>query len=507
MGTSNNRYGSIRNLEKQRIEFQNRIDSKNDIEYRRHEGQFSTPFALAKEITEYAIQLIDDNYISFLEPAVGTGAFISAFLDSMEKSSKKITKILGIEKDADFYEAATTLWGNECVINNDFFKEPANASYNLLICNPPYVRHQYMSKEYKQFLKDMSIDEIGYAPSGLAGLYCYFLLHSLKWLTPNAICGWLIPCEFMDVNYGKNIRDFLLKEVTLLHIHKYGSEDSKFDDALVSSCVVWFKNTKPQTDYSIKLTCGGALSSPLYTNNVNSAFMIIEDKWNKFFSECASNNTSTTIRLGELFDVKRGLATGDNNFFIFTMDKITDNNLSMGYFKPILPSPRYLKTDEIDRDDNGYPDIDQQLFLLDCTLSEDELSNQDPALLDYLKSGEETTAQKYLCKNRKKWYFQERRNIPPLLCSYMGRGSKTGNAFRFILNHSDAIATNSYLLLYPTDYLLSKLQFDKQLIHDIWVSLNSISDDYIRQEGREYGGGLKKIEPKELENILIPINI
>ena len=235
--------------------------------------------------------------------------------------------------------------------------------------------------------------------------------------------------------------------------------------------------------------------------------MIAEDKWNKFFSECASNNTSTTIRLGELFDVKRGLATGDNNFFIFTMDKITDNNLSMEYFKPILPSPRYLKTDEINRDDNGYPDIDQQLFLLDCTLSEDELSNQDPALLDYLKSGEETTAQKYLCKNRKKWYFQERRNIPPLLCSYMGRGSKTGNAFRFILNHSDAIATNSYLLLYPTDYLLSKLQFDKQLIHDIWVSLNSISDDYIRQEGREYGGGLKKIEPKELENILIPISI
>lgn len=507
MGTSNNRYGSIRNLEKQRIKFQNSIDSKNNIEYRRHEGQFATPFALAKEIAEYAITLIDDNNISFLEPAVGTGAFIAALLDTMQKSTKEVTKILGIEKDIDFYEVATTLWGNELIINNDFFKEPAKASYNLLLCNPPYVRHHYMSTEYKEFLKNMSIHEVGYAPSGLAGLYCYFLLHSLQWLTPNAICGWLIPCEFMDVNYGKKIRDFLLKDVTLLHIHKYDSEDIKFDEALVSSCVVWFKNTPPQANHSIKLTYGGTLSSPIYANNVKNATMLKEDKWNKFFSKCVSNNASNSIRLGELFDVKRGLATGDNDFFIFTMDKITENNLRMDYFKPILPSPRYLKTDEIERDDNGYPDIDQQLFLLDCTLSEDELIVQDPALLDYLKSGEETTAKKYLCKSRKKWYFQERRKIPPLLCSYMGRGSKTGNAFRFILNHSDAIATNSYLLLYPTDYLLSKIEFDEQIIHDIWLSLNSISDEHIRQEGREYGGGLKKIEPKELENILVPINI
>lgn len=507
MGTPYNRYGSIRDLEKKRIEIQNLIDKKNNIEYRRHEGQFATPFVLAKEITDYALTLIDSREISFLEPAIGTGAFVSALLDSANKSNKNIKKITGIEKDKSFFKAASFLWGNKCVLNGDFFKIPPDASYNLLICNPPYVRHHFLSMEYKEFLKNMSTKELGYALSGLSGLYCYFLLHSLQWLTPGAICGWLIPCEFMDVNYGKKLKEFLLKDVTLLHIHKYDSNNSKFDDALVSSCVVWFKNSPPPINHLIKFTCNGAISSPVFSKTISNKLLSPEDKWNKLFSYSIANSATATLRLGDLFNVKRGIATGDNNFFIFTKEKIIENNLQMNYFKPILPSPRYLKTDEITCDNHGYPNIKPQLFLLDCTISEDELLQSDPMLYKYLKSGEETTAKKYLCKNRKKWYFQEKRTTPPLLCSYMGRGSKSSNAFRFILNHSDAIATNSYLLLYPTEYLLSKIKNNKCLLEQIWSSLNRLSDEHIRQEGREYGGGLKKIEPKELQNLLLPITL
>ena len=505
MGTSDNRYGSIRNLEEKRIKLQNVLDSKNSIEYRRHEGQFATPFALAKEITDYALSLVDSNNISFLEPAVGTGAFISAFLDCMNQSQKEIIQITGIEKDSGFSDVATNLWENATIINEDFFHMKPEPTYDLSLCNPPYVRHHYLTKEYKKFLNDLITEEIGYSLSGLAGLYCYFLIHSLKWMKPGAICGWLIPSEFMDVNYGKRLKEFLVKNVTLLHIHKYSSEERKFDDALVSSCVVWLKNTAPTNNYSIKMSYNGTLSSPEYITNITSEQLLLEKKWNKFFLNDITKHSTDSVRLGDLFDVKRGLATGDNDFFILSKEQIMEHNLDMDFFKPILPSPRFLKTNEIERDSSGFPNIEQQLFLLDCTLSEEELKKVSPPLFEYIKSGEETTAKKYLCRNRKKWYYQERRQIAPMLCSYMGRGSRTGSAFRFILNHSDAIATNSYLLLYPTDYLVSKLKSNEALIHDIWASLNSIADEYIRQEGREYGGGLKKIEPKELENLYVPI--
>jgi hypothetical protein len=128
MGTSNNRHGSIRNIEEKRVIFQNDIDSKKDIEFRRHEGQFATPFSLAKEITNYGLSLVEDNSIYFLEPAVGTGAFISALYECANESHKNILQITGIEKDSDFFEAANNLWKNTTILNNNFFLSLPNPS-------------------------------------------------------------------------------------------------------------------------------------------------------------------------------------------------------------------------------------------------------------------------------------------------------------------------------------------------------------------------------------------
>jgi hypothetical protein len=38
----------------------------------------------------------------------------------------------------------------------------------------------------------------------------------------------------------------------------------------------------------------------------------------------------------------------------------------------------------------------------------------------------------------------------------------------------------------------------------IWEMLNGMNADKLRDEGRVYGGGLMKIEPKELMNVDVP---
>jgi hypothetical protein len=76
--------------------------------------------------------------------------------------------------------------------------------------------------------------------SGLAGLYCYFLLLSHDWMEEQGLAIWLIPSEFMDVNYGVTLRRYLTEHVTLLHIHRFCPTDVQFTDALVSSAVVVF---------------------------------------------------------------------------------------------------------------------------------------------------------------------------------------------------------------------------------------------------------------------------
>ena len=87
----------------------------------------------------------------------------------------------------------------------------------------------------------------------------------------------------------------------------------------------------------------------------------------------------------------------------------------------------------------------------------------------------------------------------------MGRG-RSGYAapFRFILNHTSAIATNSYLMLYPKAILQKAIIQTPDILYKVWDALGNITANDLESEGRVYGGGLKKIEPKELSLVICP---
>ncbi len=84
----------------------------------------------------------------------------------------------------------------------------------------------------------------------------------------------------------------------------------------------------------------------------------------------------------------------------------------------------------------------------------------------------------------------------------MGRSEvRGGRPFRFILNHSRATAANVYLVLYPKPVLARTLASNPELTRKVWVALNAIKPTILIGEGRVYGGGLHKLEPKELGNL------
>ena len=111
-------------------------------------------------------------------------------------------------------------------------------------------------------------------------------------------------------------------------------------------------------------------------------------------------------------------------------------------------------------------------------------------------------AERYLCRHRTRWYAQENRPPAPFLCTYLGRrGTKRGRPFRFILNHSQATAANVYLMLYPKEPLRRALTNSPSLKRRVWTVLNNIRPLALLDEGRVYGGGLYKLEPRELANV------
>ncbi len=513
MGTQNKRFGAIRHLnlvETKRLQLQTAIDNSKNIESRRRFGQFATPYKLAQEIISFGLTLQDKKEISFLEPAFGTGALYSALLSECGKQDKSVESAIGIELDKEFFAAANELWGDTAInlVNGDFTEISSFEKVNFLISNPPYVRHHYIDQKQKSALSVMTKNETGLSLSGLAGLYCYFILAAHKWLAPNAVCGWLIPSEFMDVNYGGILKKYLLNNVHLLRVHRYNPENCKFDDALVSSCVVWFKNEIVTDNYEIEFSYGGTHEEPEVSRSVDKITLEKCRKWTRFPNNRNDHEQSQDIHtstLGDFFTIKRGLATGDNDFFILSKQQIETLNLDMKFFIPILPSPRHLKCNEVFGDKNGHPCLDTQYFLLNCTLPEDEIKEHHPSIWNYLSSGIDTTAQKYLCKNRKVWYYQESRSVTPFLCSYMGRRNNTQNKpFRFILNHTNAIATNSYLMLYPKPILQEAIVKTPDILYEVWRTLGNITASDLESEGRVYGGGLKKIEPKELSYVKCP---
>jgi adenine-specific DNA-methyltransferase len=73
------------------------------------------------------------------------------------------------------------------------------------------------------------------------------------------------------------------------------------------------------------------------------------------------------------------------------------------------------------------------------------------------------------------------------------------------LNNSNAIAANVYLMLYPKPILADALLRQPSLKRDLWLNLNNISDEALISGGRVYGGGLHKLEPKELGNMFVEI--
>ena len=96
---------------------------------------------------------------------------------------------------------------------------------------------------------------------------------------------------------------------------------------------------------------------------------------------------SNAPTLSDFFQIKRGLATGDNNYFILPEEEIVSRGLPMDVFTPILPSPRYLLHDEVLARKDGSPNIKRRLFLLDTKLSEEEIHASFPALFLYLEEG------------------------------------------------------------------------------------------------------------------------
>ncbi len=509
---------NLEKIEIDRIHLQSLIDKGQSKLERNIQGQFSTPLQLAIDISEktlsYFTKPIDQ--IRFLEPAIGLGVFYSAIL--FRTSGIEPLTATGIEIDTKIVKMSRTLWKDSKleILNSDFLKSnpPINKNdkYDLLITNPPYVRHHHIKKDEKEFLSSFINDNLNIKVNGLMGLYGYFILIAHLWMKQDGVESWLVPREFMDVKYGRSLRKYLTEYVTLLQIHCFEIEDVQFKTAEVTSTIIIFKMSPPKPDNKILFTKGSNIKNPNFIREIDINLLKQSEKWSTIIDSenptDIENIPKGTLKLGDFFKVKRGVATGANDYFIIDEKIINIYNIPKEFLIPTLPAPRYLTSNIINKKDVE-DEHNNKLYILNCKLNKSEIETKYHGLYEYIQLGEKKEVDKvYLTRNKKPWYLIEQREPAPILCAYSGRKSKKGDSIRFIRNKSNVVVTNSYYNLYPKKWIKEKdLQTQEKLYDDIFNVLIKIDQKEILKHGRSYGGGFRKIEPKELENVVLPFVI
>jgi len=96
-------------------------------------------------------------------------------------------------------------------------RQPKLGGFDIVLANPPYVRHGLITK-LKPALKK------GYPEvyTGTADLYVYFYARALQLLKPNGIIAFISSNKFMRAGYGKSLRALLGQQTRLQAVIDFG---------------------------------------------------------------------------------------------------------------------------------------------------------------------------------------------------------------------------------------------------------------------------------------------
>lgn len=335
----------------------------------------------------------------------------------------------------------------------------------FFIANPPFVRfHNLTGRD--RIRTDLK-SRLGIALSPLSGSGSYFLLHAAE------IAGSADSSKLIDRPKGRLLFFFPKEAAGAAHARRLR------DDLQRTHGWIWRDYETPTTQTGVDQ----------HRSNALALLFVFEQ--NKSTSEPRVRQSKPTACVRDVLQIRRGISTGCNEFFVLTDKEVRRRKIPKQRLRRVLPTRIPLTStifSEADWDvlrESGLP-----CWLL--SLPKSNIEDFETPVQEYLKEGlrrgvhATPTAQ-----NMRPWFsLPVPTAVPDVFVTYLFRGAP-----RFVLNGARVLHLTNIL----GGRFVAPLQ-DPGRQEMIIDSLNEAAKLWIEENkaGREYKGGLRKIEPSGL---------
>jgi type I restriction-modification system DNA methylase subunit len=309
--------------------------------------------------------------LKIIDPACGSGAFLNQAynylyneykftFDLLNKfASKEQNIFLNYEFDTAILEnnlfgvdinieaieiAKLSLWlktakrgrkltdlSKNIICANSLLNMPFNKnSFDIVVGNPPYVRHERI-KEFK-----VELEKNYQVYNGTADLFVYFYELGYNLLKNNGLVGFICSNKFFRAKYGENLREFILSNMQIKTIVDFNGV-KVFEGATVDSAITIFSKIKSNDNFQ------------LVDKTLKNSIRITQSTLNRdSFSFCNSQEIDIKSKIESIgtalkdwnIKINYGIKTGFNEAFIIDKKKrdelVAKEPKSEEIIKPIL---------------------------------------------------------------------------------------------------------------------------------------------------------------------------
>ena len=171
-------------------------------------GSYYTPTDLIDFMVTY-LKKEKQDFSKIIEPSAGDGRFFSSLLPLCE-SAKAIERFHHkVQEIQEKYKDKKLEIQEEDFIH---FAMECKEKYSLIIGNPPYINPKMMDKEDLERTKKLCVME-GLKPSVMQNMWLAFVLGACRVLRKNGTIFFVLPMEFLQVQYAEKLREHLEKNL------------------------------------------------------------------------------------------------------------------------------------------------------------------------------------------------------------------------------------------------------------------------------------------------------